>query len=520
MATITPRRTTRRAILDDTALTRYVEQFNAGDDEFVSQAIPNDRALAFLRRNIPYFDCPDKELELTYYFRWWTLRKHIRRTTDGYVFTEFLPPVPWAGKHNTISLASGLHIAESRWLRDSRYAEDYARFWFRGGGAQHAYTSWVPYAVWQLAEATGGTALLEELYPEFLAEYAAWETGFPVFGGKRVERGANGLFYTYDFFDGGEISVSGHGYRPLSNAAVYSSARTIARVASLVGDEATAAAFTDRAGALKGGVQRLLWNPERQFFMTRTQEGRLADVKELYGLSPWYFGLPDEGYAAGFAELFNPDCFAAPYGPSFTEQAHTGFRLLYEGHECQWNGPSWPYATSLVLGAMENLLNDYRDVPVTPRQYCDLLTTYASSQRIVTESGVIRPWIDENLNPYTGDWISRTRLRDWDGNGWCQGKGGYERGKDYNHSAFCTHVICGLVGLRPSLGDELVVRPLIGEKQWDWFCLDRLPYHGHILTIVWDKYGTRYPVGEGFTLLVDGEVRDQTPHLGRLTVTL
>lgn len=510
----------RKGILTDAALTRYVKQFNAGDDEFVSQAIPNARALAFLRRNIPLFDCPDKELELTYYFRWWTLRKHIRETPDGYVFTEFLPPVAWAGKHNTIALASGLHIAEARWLRERRYAEEYARFWFRGGGAQHAYTSWLPYAVWQLAEATGDTTLLEELYADFQAEYAVWEQGFPVFGGNRVEPGENGLFYTYDFFDGGEISVSGHGYRPLSNSAAFSSARTIARTAALVGDEGAAQRYAAKAQAIKDRVQALLWDPDRQFFMTRSGDGRLADVKELYGLSPWFFGLPDEGYAAGFAELSNPACFAAPYGPSFTEQQHPGFRLLYEGHECQWNGPSWPYATSLTLGAMEALLNDYRDCPVTPRQYCDLLATYAASQRIVTESGEIRPWIDENLNPYTGDWISRTRLRDWDGHGWCEGKGGYERGKDYNHSAFCTHVICGLVGLRPSLGDELVIRPLIGEQQWDWFCLDRLPYHGHLLTIVWDKYGSRYPVGKGFSLLVDGVLRGQTPHLDRLAVTI
>lgn len=48
---------------------------------------------------------------------------------------------------------------------------------------------------------------------------------------------------------------------------------------------------------------------------------------------------------------------------------------------------------------------------------------------------------DENLNPFTGDWIARTRLIQ-------RGKKIPERGQDYNHSTFCDLVISGLVGLR------------------------------------------------------------------------
>ncbi|MHC4626962.1 MAG: hypothetical protein ACYTDV_08280 [Planctomycetota bacterium] len=81
----------------------YVDQFNDGDEELYVQHIANDRAWEFLRANIPLFECPDKDIERTYYFRWWTYRKHIKNTPDGFVITEFLPDVPWAGKHNTIS---------------------------------------------------------------------------------------------------------------------------------------------------------------------------------------------------------------------------------------------------------------------------------------------------------------------------------------------------------------------------------------------------------------------------------
>lgn len=96
----------------------YVNQFNREDNELYKQDIPNCGASDFLRKNIPFFECPDKELEKTYYFRWWTYRKHIKKTPDGFVITEFLPDVPWVGKYNTISCAANHHfygrVAEKR----------------------------------------------------------------------------------------------------------------------------------------------------------------------------------------------------------------------------------------------------------------------------------------------------------------------------------------------------------------------------------------------------------------------
>ena len=92
--------------------------------------------------NIPLLDCPDKDIEETYYFRWWTFRKHIKQTPDGFVITEFLPTVGWAGKHNTISCAAGHHLHEGRWLHDPKYLDDYSTFWFRKGGAVRSYSFW------------------------------------------------------------------------------------------------------------------------------------------------------------------------------------------------------------------------------------------------------------------------------------------------------------------------------------------------------------------------------------------
>jgi hypothetical protein len=72
----------------------YIDRFNSEDHESYQQTFPNARSWDFLQDNIPLFECPDKDLELTYYFRWWTFRKHLKQTPEGWVITEFLPAVP------------------------------------------------------------------------------------------------------------------------------------------------------------------------------------------------------------------------------------------------------------------------------------------------------------------------------------------------------------------------------------------------------------------------------------------
>jgi hypothetical protein len=90
----------------------YIEVFNRNDQEVVKTYVDNQSTLEWMQGNIPWFDCPDKDMEEVYYFRWWTYRKHIKETQDGFVVTEFLPDVPWAGKYNTISCAAGHHFKE------------------------------------------------------------------------------------------------------------------------------------------------------------------------------------------------------------------------------------------------------------------------------------------------------------------------------------------------------------------------------------------------------------------------
>ena len=248
----------------------------------------------------------------------------------------------------------------------------------------------------------------------------------------------------------------------------------------------------------------------------------LVGVRELHGYTPWYFDLPEpgKGYEVAWKQLMDPNGFYAPYGPTTAERRNPGFQLSYEGHACKWNGPSWPYSTAVTLTAMANVLNDYPQDAITKADYLDILHIYAHSQQRKLADGTVVPWIDENVNPLTGDWIARTMLIADAKRRVAEGKpaGGIkERGKDYNHSTFCDLVITGLVGLRPRTDDTVEVNPLVPAGKWKYFCLDGIAYHGRSLTILWDATGDKYGRGAGLTILADGKPIAHRADLGKLT---
>ena len=182
-------------VLKPETFQHYIEAFNASDRELYPGYITNGAAWNFLENNIPLFECPDRDIETTYYFRWWTYRKHIKQTPGGFVITEFLPDVPWAGKDNSIDCAAGHHLYEGRWLADDKYLDDYSVFWFRKGGEPRRYGAWLADALWSRYLVNGNVRLLQELLPDLVKNYEAWENS---------HFGTNGLFWQSDDRDGME----------------------------------------------------------------------------------------------------------------------------------------------------------------------------------------------------------------------------------------------------------------------------------------------------------------------------
>jgi predicted GH43/DUF377 family glycosyl hydrolase len=501
------------AILNPGEFRHYVDEFNQNDDQGrPAGAIDNQAAWSWMERNVPLFESSDKGLEEMYYFRWWTFRKHIKSTPEGFVITEFLPDVSWAGKRNTISCAAAHHFREGRWLRDRKYLAGYARFWFRHGGSPRSYSFAAADALRAWALVTHDHQLAADLWPELLANYRSWE---------KSNQDPNGLFWQIDDRDGMEFSIGGSGYRPTINSYMYAEAEALSEIATWTypGHDREADEFREKADRLRALVDAKLWDEAAGFYKTVPRgEESPVDVREEIGFVPWYFNLPKPGREVAWKQLMDPQGFHAPYGPTTAERRHPRF-LFTNPHECLWNGPSWPFATSQTLTAMANLLNSYRQDYVTKYDYLELLRTYARSQHIKLADGRTIPFIDEDLNPDTGEWIARELLYKMTPAEQAQ-KGGKDRGRDYNHSTFNDLIITGLAGLRPRLDQWLEVNPLVPEGGLEYFCLDGIRYHDRDVTILYDRNGTRYGKGAGLHLYVDGREVGSRKDLGWLRAKL
>jgi len=206
---------------------KYIEKFNRNDEESIQQMIPNDEAYDWIEAQVPKFECPDKTIEETYYFRWWTFRKHIKETPKGRIITEFLPEVSWAGPFNSINAASGHHIAEARWLvQDRSLAKEYILFWLKGEGDERSYSSWIVFSVYQYALVVDDKDFAISLLPQLEKYYERV---------KESNLAQCGLFWSDDDRDAMERSISGCGLRPTLNSYMFANAYALARIAKMPG---------------------------------------------------------------------------------------------------------------------------------------------------------------------------------------------------------------------------------------------------------------------------------------------
>jgi hypothetical protein len=304
--------------------------------------------------------------------------------------------------------------------------------------------------------------------------------------------------------------------------------------------------------------------------------------REAMGFTPWLYELPDPQYSSAWQFLIDPDRFGAPFGPTTLERwqdvapdASGTFTVpapgagtwpvrvyssagaqtvtvnggaaisvpsgspyaivnvtLRSGNNtlqfsgavdkiqanpyfdyqaipaapnredqncCRWDGPSWPYATSMELTGVANLLHDYpAQSYITAADYRKLLSDFATLQH---KDG--QPYIAETADGDTGKWI-------YDG---------FNFSENYNHSSFNDLVLTGLLGIRPQSNDTLVLDPLV-SPDWDYFALEDLPYHGHLMTILWDRNGTHYGHGSGLQVFEDGTRIASSATLTKQTIAI
>lgn len=461
--------------------------------------------------NIPFLETPDKDIDMTYYYRWELATIHLvyGSPESGYASTEFIDRPWWSGAFGTISCPAGHQLYDYRWLRNQKYLKDYSKFWFKTPGAQPLnYTNWIGDAIWQGYKVNRDFDFVTNLLKSIITDYENWERKY------WVEK--EGMFAWDGMHDGMETNINSRqtpkwfegapGYRPTLNAYMWAEAQSIVNIAKLVGDKEVMNKFQKKSEIIKSNFQAKCWDPSRNFFFHRFKNDELTTDKkdtikantltyqsgkyagnphgrELMGYVPWYFNMIDntDEYATAWKYLMDPEFFYANYGPTVVERNDPLF--LIAKNCCVWSGNSWPFATSQTLKAMSNVITNYKIKEVSKDDYFKLFKTFTMTQR---KNG--KPYIAEGLHPDNGSWAGHD----------VQG-----HSEHYYHSSYVDLVISDLIGLKAQANDTMLVNPLV-PKEWDYFILEDVNYHGHSITIVWDRTGNKYNQGKGFQLISDG----------------
>jgi hypothetical protein len=452
--------------------------------------------------NIPFFDAPDASLREIYYFRFWNYRQNIRLepSFQGWVVRE-------GASYGITVCPAGHHLYEGRWLHDTQYVDDTIRYWYSDAGERRKYSNWLADGLYAHYLVHGDSARVTPLLPDLERNQAAWDM-------ERFDE-SRGLYKWIPDRDGMEASVAGfeeaasknldkgtvllggEGYRPSLNSYMVAELRAIANVARLAGDAAKAQSYASRADALQAKLIAELWNADQHFFMQRrSSDYGFVGGREEIGFFPWAFGAVDDdaGRWVAWTQLLDPQGFGAPFGPTTLEQRNPYFMYAL-GYPTAWNGPSWPYSTSVTLAGLANLLVKSKQNVVTKADYWESFRRYVATHYDPDGTPALR----ESHHPSENLWIAQ--------------------GANYNHSRFADLVITGLVGLWPRADSTVELHPL-APTDWSYFCLEGVRYHGFMLTIVWDRDGQHYKRGAGLSVWRDRKLIYHQTALGPASFSL
>lgn len=452
--------------------------------------------------NIPFFECSDKKMEQVYYYRWKMYKAHIRNTRPGgFVITEFINDVTWdRDPFSTINAATMHHIYEGRWLKDQRYMNGYIHYMFQEGGNNRSYSESIADAAWARylvnTDAAFITAQLDSMKHQFNLWYDHYDSSKHLYYIPSMPDATEYTIASIDASNGTAGFDGGDAFRPTINSYMYGNAMAISKIAALKGDSATSREYFQKAVNLKSTIQKNLWNDSLHHFTDRFKQNNqyvhywdFIRGRELAGMIPWYFNLPADSpvYNAAWKHVLDTNQLLGKYGLRTNEPSYQFYfkQFVYNFGQrgSQWNGPSWPYQTSQVITGMANFLNDYSQDVVTSTDYVKMLRLF--TQQHFLPDGKID--LVENYDPNNGGPIVY-----------------FYWSNHYNHSSYNNLVISGLCGIRPSVSDTLTIHPLV-DTSISYFYLGDLLYHGHTLSVVYDRNGNKYHVGKGLTVYVDGK---------------
>jgi hypothetical protein len=501
-------------------------------------------AQAWYDANVPYFDCSDPWVRKMYDHRAYVLRKNMLDPKLGSMKSPTQAEGRWRSTWypNVISYGAGHQIREARWLRDPKYWEGHLRTWAWNekpdgvypshvtlkGPSDGQYTDWITSTAWEGHLVHPDRAFLASVVGSLAANVRGWQRVYDPDGDGLLLVDSHwwtGMEYQPSFFFFSEYKPSKdfqQPARPVSLERVdltaynYGNAVAVARMYRLLGRPEQAKEFEDLANKIGSAVANMMWRPEKRFFYSlRAEDDAVADVKEVIGVYPFYFGmLPwGKGYESAWASILDPKQFwttwpvasASKECPAYSQTNWPG-----DGRAagCMWNGPTWPHANSLVMTAMARTLRATRDhhvadSPLRKEHLWDLFLSFTKAQ--YRNQDLRQPWTGEFYNGDTGKWKTAER--------------------DYNHSTWLDILIPELIGLVPREDETLEVDPLLSEGALGHFILDGVRYHGHDVTVVWDAPAPHSPDQyadgrKGLDVYVDGRLVASAAGLSRLQVEL
>jgi hypothetical protein len=483
-------------------------------------------------KDIPYIDVPSPAVEKAILYRWWGERYNSLDTNEsGYVY-QF--PVTIEGVNlyeNAIVLTQPMHLQDTKWMRNPYLA--YGQILNVGelsgssafldspgdGSWNNHYSQYIGTSGLEAYSVHGGGTDIAEKFAYYFEKDGVGQL-------EHYDGNDNNLIsYTANYMPGNDADALTFGYSksPTSNgrsnierpesAYVWGDFDAAAKLYGVAGASQTKIdELNDKAGDIKDAIQNLLWDPEEKMFLAKTMEGTTAN-----GPSSRPNHLTDKTHIP-VRESNLYDVYAQNLlDPADYETYVDGFRFLSYGD----NFPIFPFYTanqydkSIVSGGSNNFSNI--NFTVQYRGVRSGLRYYDPDRKWIDEAYAARllDWMAWSVYPNAGDLRVPSQAEYY--SNWNATAKTYNRN---NH----VHVMLGnmnyiyvedMGGLQPRLDDKIELWPI--DLGYDYFMVNNVRYHGKDVTLVWDEDGSKYGLGAGYSLFIDGVKKVSVDKLGKFT---
>ena len=465
--------------------------------------------------NLPYIDVPKKAVQKAIDYRWWLERfNSLDANIPGYDYQYPITIEGVLGYNNAIILTQPMHLQDTKWLRSPYLA--YGQLLSAGNSSQSSafldnpgnrnnwnnhYGQYLAEAGYEAFSVIGGGAELAENLAYYFGHDA---TGQLEHYGNHIE-GRDLITYRNNYMTGNDadtISMHAPGTGTWKahgeNAYVWAAADAAAKLYEQLGNTEQAKYYRDLADKIKADVLELMWCEECQKF-------------ETYAVRPT--GTQhnaNQPNLVKYTESNNYNYFAVGLVPDDAASV-TKYKEALKAFSNGEEFPIFPFYTANQVHNQEvSGSNNFSNINFTVqlRLYESALRTYDKEQTYITDDmlAMMVEWMAWNVYPDAGDirYPNNNEFHNIDG-----------RTYENYYRSWIYHNILGnytylfiedMAGIQPRSDEKIELSPI--DFSYDHFMVNNVRYHGHDLTVVWDKPDdgkTWYnECPEGYSLYIDG----------------